>query len=203
MEPFTAINVSSEIDAELILSKDEKVEIELKGAETGQMITEVDDGVLKVRMKTGSYRDATLKVKIHFTDINAIEATGRAAVWSYEDLFIGKMDIKLYNGGAVRLGMYCDTLTANISQGSILTLRGEGVVADIKVNTNGTFNGYEFTCADVNVTASSTGKAKVSATNSLVANASTGGFIGYVGNPGTVDRKASLKGEILQTELDE
>ena len=46
-------------------------------------------------------------------------------------------------------------------------------------------------------------KAKVSATNLLVANASTGGFIGYVGNPKTVDRKVSLKGEILQTELDE
>ena len=203
MKPFHAINISSEIDAELVLSKEEKVEIALQGAETGQMITEVEDGVLKVRMRTGSYKDATLKVKIHFADINAIEATGRASVWSYEDIYTEKMDMKLYNGGAVRLGMYCDTLTVNISQGSVLTLRGKGGTADIKVNTNGTFNGYEFPCTDVNVTASSTGKAKVSATGSLVANASTGGFIGYVGDPKAVDRKVSLKGEILQTELED
>jgi len=203
VESFHAINVSSGIDAELILSKEQKVEIELQGAETGQMITEVVDGILKIRMKTGSYKDASLKLKIYFDELDAIEATGRAAVWSFEDIFTDRMDIRLYNGGAVRLGMYCDTLTVNISQGSILTLKGEGIASDIKVNTNGTFNGYEFACEDVNVSASSTGKAKVSASNSLVATASTGGFVGYVGNPKKVDRKVSLKGEILQTELEE
>ena len=203
MDPFHAINVASEIEAELILSPEESVILDLKGVETGQMITEVEDGVLKIRMKTGSYKDASLKVQINFKDLSAIEATGRASVWSYEDLFTGNMVIKLFNGGAVRLGLHCDTLNVNISQGSILTLKGEAVMANLKVNTNATFNGYEFNCKDVEVNATSTGKAKISVSNSLKAAASTGGFVGYVGNPGKVDRKANTKGEILETELEE
>lgn len=203
MDPFRAINVASEIEAELILSKEESVQLDLKGAETGQMITEVEDGVLKIRMKTGSYKEASLKVQIHFRDLNAIEATGRASVWSYEDLFTDNMVIELFNGGAVRLGLYCDTLSVNISQGSILTLKGEAAMANLKVNTNATFNGYEFKCEDVEVSATSTGKAKISVSNSLKAVASTGGFVGYAGNPRKVDRKVSLKGEILETVLEE
>lgn len=200
---FHSIQVASGIDAELVLSAEESVEFELKGAESGQLITEVEEGVLKVRMKTGNYRDADLKVKLHFKELKSIEATGRASIWSYEDLYPGDIGIRLFNGGAVRLELYCDTLTVNISQGSILTLVGEAVRAGIKVNTNATFNGYEFRCEDVEVAASGTGKAKVSVSNTLKASATTGGFVGYVGNPRRVDRKASLKGEILETELEE
>lgn len=203
LDPFHSIHVASEIDAELVLSKEESIEIEMEGAETGKMITEVEDGILNVRMKTGSYKDATFKVKIHFKDIYAIEATGRAAVWSQEDLYTGNLEIKLFNGGATRLRLYCDTLDVNLSQGSILTLKGEGTLANLKVNTNATFNGYEFDCKDVFVNATSTGKAKVSVSNSLNAIASTGGFVGYVGNPKKVDRKVSLKGEIVETTLEE
>ena len=203
MKPFHAINVASEIDAELVLSKEESVEIELTGAESGQMITEVEDGILKIRMKTGTYKGASLKVKINFRELSGIEATGRAAVWSQEDLYTENLEIKLFNGGATRLTLYCDDLSVNLSQGSILTLRGEGEEANIKVNTNATFNGYEFNCEDVVVTATSTGKAKVSVSNFLNATASTGGFVGYVGDPRKVERRASLKGEIIETVLEE
>ena len=203
VDAFHSISIASEIDAELVLSKEESIELELQGAESGQLITEVEDGVLKIRMKTGSYRDAILKVKINFKDIKSIEATGRAAVWSYEDLYTDNLEIKLFNGGATRLTLYCDTLTVNVSQGSILSLKGEGLKASIKVNTNATFNGYEFECQDVDVNATSTGKAKISVSNSLNATASTGGFVGYVGNPKRVERKASMKGEILKTEIEE
>jgi len=203
MGPFHAINVASEIDAELVLSKEESVEIELTGAESGQMITEVEDGILKIRMKTGIYKGASLKVKINFKELSDIEATGLAAVWSQEDLYTDNLDIKLFNGGATRLTLYCDNLNVNLSQGSILTLRGEGKEANIKVNTNATFNGYEFNCEDVVVTATSTGKAKVSVSNFINANASTGGFVGYVGDPRKVERRTSLKGEIIETVLEE
>ena len=201
--PFHSINVASGIDAELVLSKEESIEIELKGAESGQMITEVEDGILSVRMRTGSYKNATLKVRIHFKELKGIEATGRAEVWSQEDLYEDNLDIKLFNGGATRLTLYCDNLSVNLSQGSILTLRGEGKEADLKVNTNATYNGYEFKCENVIVNATSTGKAKVSVSNTLTASASTGGFVGFVGNPKRVERNVSLRGEITETFLDE
>lgn len=202
LPPFHSLHVTSEIDAELILSEKEGIELEIENANPLSLVSEVEKGVLAVKMKTGSYKDAVLKVKIHFKDLREIESTARASVWSEEDIYLDRLSIKLYNGGATRLRLYCDDVDINISQGSILLLKGEGKFQKVKVNTNATYSGYEFTTEKAVVSSSSYGKAKVSVSNYLEAKATVGGFIGFVGNPARVERNTSLGGEILETTLD-
>ena len=197
LPPF---HISSEIDAELILSEKEGIDLEFENANPLSLVSEVKKGVLTVKMKTGSYKDAVLKVKIHFKDLKEIESTGRASVWSEEDIYLDELTVRLYNGGATRLRLHCDDVVINISQGSILTLKGK--FQKVKVNTNATYSGYEFKSEKAIVNSSSYGKAKVSVSNYLEAKASSGGFIGFVGNPARVERKTSLGGEVLETTLD-
>ncbi len=200
---FHSLNISSEIDAELVLSEKEGIDLEIENANPLSLISEVEKGVLTVKMKTGSYKDAVLKVKIHFKDLKEIESTGRASVWSEEDIYLDELTVRLYNGGATRLRLFCDDVVINISQGSILTLKGEGKMQNVKVNTNATYSGYEFKSEKAVVSSSSYGKAKVSASKYLEAKASSGGFIGFVGNPARVERKTSLGGEVLETTLED
>ena len=199
---FHSLNISSEIDAELILSEKEGIDLELENANPLNLISEVKNGVLTVKMKTGNYKKAVLKVKIYFKDLKEIESTARASVWSEEEIYLDKLAIRLFNGGATRLRLNCDYLDINISQGSILTLKGEGEFQKVKVNTNATYSGYEFKSEKAFVNSSSYGKAKVHVSNRLDAKASAGGFIGFVGNPARVERNTSLGGEILETTLD-
>jgi hypothetical protein len=203
--PFHSIVVSSEIVAELVLSKQEAVETDFKNASGDDLMVEVVDSVLKIRMKTGSYKDALLKVKIYYTgDLRMLEANGRAQIWSEEDLYFeGSLDAKLFNGGEMRFRLQCDSLNANLSQGSIISLTGEARAQQVKVTTGATFSGYEFRTERAHVTASGGGKAKVSASVYLNANASSKGFIGYVGEPAKVDQKTSLMGEVMKTVLEE
>ena len=200
---FHSLNISSEIDAELILSEKEGIHLEIENANPLSLVSEVKKGVLTVKMKTGSYKDAVLKVKIHFKDLKEIESTGRASVWSQEEIYLDELSVRLFNGGATRLRLFCDDLDINISQGSILTLKGEGKMQKVKVNTNATYSGYEFKSEKAVVNSSSYGKAKVHVSNYLEALASSGGFIGFVGNPARVERKTSLGGEVLETTLDD
>jgi len=200
---FHSLNISSEIDAELVLSEKEGIHLEIENANPLSLVSEVEKGVLTVKMKTGSYKDAVLKVKIHFKDLKEIESTGRASVWSQEDIYLDKLSVRLFNGGATRLRLFCDYLDINISQGSILTLKGEGEFQKVKVNTNATYSGYEFKTEKAYVNSGSYGKAKVNVSNFLEAKASSGGFIGFVGNPARVERKTSLGGEVLETTLDD
>lgn len=200
---FHSLNISSEIEAELILSEKEGIDLEIENANPLSLISEVKKGVLNVKMKTGSYKKAVLKVKIYFKDLKEIESTARASVWSEEDIYLDKLSIKLFNGGATRLRLYCDDLDINISQGSILTLKGEGKFQKVKVNTKATYSGYEYKSEKAVVNSSSYGKAKVHVSKYLEAKASSGGFIGFVGNPARVERKTSLGGEVLETTLDD
>jgi len=200
---FHSLNISSEIDAELILSEKEGIDLEIENANPLSLVSEVEKGVLTVKMKTGSYKDAVLKVKIHFKDLKEIESTGRASVWSEEEIYLDELSVRLYNGGATRLRLFCDDVDINISQGSILTLKGEGKFQKVKVNTNATYSGYEFKSEKAIVNSTSYGKAKVHVSNYLEAKASSGGFIGFVGNPARVERKTSLGGEVIETTLDD
>ena len=204
-ESFHSVIVSCEIVAELVLSNNESVEVDFEHADIDDLIVEVVDSVLKIRMKTGKYKDASLKVRIHYTrDLRMLEANGRAQIWSEEDLYFDKdLTAKLFNGGEMRFRLFCDSLSATLSQGAILYLKGKARALEVKTTTNATFSGYEFETEVANVTASSTGKAKVSVSGYLNANASTKGFIGYVGDPGKIDEKTSMMGEILKTFLED
>lgn len=205
MKAFHSIVVSSEIIAELVLSKEEAIEPAFKIASNDDLIAEVVDSVLRLRMKTGRYEDGDLKVRIHYTrDPKMLEANDRAQIWSEEDLYLdGDLTVKLYNGGEMRFRLFCDSLNATLSQGSVIYLTGKTRALQVKVSTNATFSGYEFESQYAFATASSTGKAKLSVSKSLDANASTKGFIGYVGDPPRVKEKTSLGGEILETTLEE
>ncbi len=202
---FHSVIVSSEIVAELVLSDREAIAPEFENASEKDLIFEVVDSVLKIRMKTGSYRDASLKAKIYYTgDLRWLEAEGRAQIWSEEDLYFdGALDIRLFNGGEMRFRLFCDSLNATLSQGSVLYLTGKARSQQVRVSTGATFSGYEFETQSTHVSASGAGKAKISVSGFLDANASTKGFIGYVGEPAKVVEKTSLMGEILKTILDE
>ncbi len=204
LDPFHSIVVSSEIEAELVLSKQEAIETEFKNASVEDLIVEVVNSVLKIRMRTGTYKDAILKVRVHYTkDLKHLEADGRAQIWSEEDLYFeGDLDVRLSNGGEMRFTLYCDSLSAVLSQGSVIYLTGKARALDLKVTTGATFSGYEFETRIARAVASGAGKAKISVSEYLDAKASFKGFIGYVGDPEKTDEKTSLKGEILKTVLE-
>jgi hypothetical protein len=204
LDPFHSVLVSSEIMAELVLSEKEALETDFENASRDDLIAEVVDSVLNIRMKTGKYKGSALRVRIYFSqDLKMLEAKGRAQIWSEEDLcFDGGLSLKLYNGGEMRFRLTCDSLSASLSQGSVVYLKGEARALQVKATTGATFSGYEFETKTARVVASGGAKAKISASDYLNADASSKGFIGYVGEPGKVDVNTSLMGEVLKTVLE-
>jgi len=99
IEAFNRIKVSSEIDAELVLSTSPSIEIDFNAVDPEQLLVEVEDKELSLRMKTGSYEKGSLKVKIFFTDLIKIESNGRARIWSYEELIVPDIEMNLTTEG--------------------------------------------------------------------------------------------------------
>ena len=203
LEPFNKLRVTSEIDAQLVLSEEPSLEIDFTGVDPALLEAEVVDQTLSLRIKTGKYERGSLKVRIFFTDLVKIESSGRASIWSNEELFSPEMELNLDNGGSIRLNLVTDHLTSELIQGSILMLKGRAKQLDLEVSTAATFSAFEFQVEEADVLANSTGKAKVSVSRYLKAKAVSGGYISYLGKPEKLDAKASLKGEIVQGFLDE
>lgn len=205
LDPFHSIVISSEIIVELVLSKKESIEPNFVGTDNNNLIAEVVDSVLKLRMKTGKYKDADLKLKIYYTrDLKRMEASSRAHIWSGEDLYFDNdLTVRLNSGGEMRITLVCDSLSVRVSKGSVISIKGEARALRVKASTSATFSGYQFETKTAHASARETGKVKVSVSEYLNANATSKGFIGYVGEPKKVDEKTSLGGEILKTFIDE
>jgi len=143
LDPFNKIRVASEIDAELVLTTKPSLEINFNGIDPEQLIAEVKDQELSLRMKTGTYAKGSLKVRILFTDLIQIESTGRANIWSYEELIVPEVSINLSNGGSIRFKLLTDRLRSELIQGSILMLKGKAKSLDLTVSSGATFSAFE------------------------------------------------------------
>jgi len=199
LSQFHKIEISSNIDVELVLDKNCGIEWSLKNIEPEKIISEVKDQTLWIRTKPGVYRDAEIKAKVYFTKLDAIHSKSRASVWSQEDLYVETIDFTINNGGECRLKVFADTLSASVTEGSIIYLRGETKYLDVKAGTGGTFSGYELEADEAVVLANSGGKAKIAVKQYLKATAISKGFIGFIGEPTKVEQETSLGGEILKT----
>jgi hypothetical protein len=196
---FNKIDASDGIDVELILDKSCAVEWDLKNIEPDKAVAEIKDKTLKLSIKGGKSKDAVIKAKVYYNELFSLTVTSRAVVSSEEELYLGKIDFLLGNGGEARLIVHADTLNATLAEGSVITLEGETDILDVKVGTGATFSGYNFESRQATVFSSSKGKAKIAVSENLYAKATTYGFIGFIGEPEFLVKEATLGGEVNQT----
>lgn len=196
---FNKIDVSDGIDVELILDKSCAVEWDLKNILPDKVVAEIKDKTLKLSTKGGKPKDAVIKAKIYYNELFSLTVTGRAVVWSEEELYLEKINFLLGNGGEARLIVHADTLNATLAEGSVITLEGEATILDVKVGTGATFSGYNLESTQATVLSNSKGKAKIAVSENFYAKATSYGFIGFIGEPEFLVKDATLGGEITQT----
>jgi len=88
------------------------------------------------------------------------------------------------------------SLEAEAKQGGSIVFKGTVEKQNDSVSTAGAYSAYELLSQDAYVVANSGGKAKVSVSRIIDANASSKAFIGYQGKPVSTYIKTNLGGEI-------
>ncbi|MBL7112035.1 MAG: DUF2807 domain-containing protein [Bacteroidales bacterium] len=199
LEKFNKLDVSNGIDVQLIMARENAIEIDIKNLEPDKVTHEISDMTLKVRATKGRNKEAEVLVKLYYTSLNSITTSGRASVWSEEELYVETIHLNIGNGGETRLRINSDSLFASVAEGAILFLKGQTSYLNVKAGTGATFSGYDFQSEQAIVLASSGGKAKIAVSKSLDATANSKGFIGYIGDPEKLNQSTSLGGEIVKT----
>jgi hypothetical protein len=203
VKDFYKLSCIGDIRVELYRSDTLKLDISVKGLPSENLITEVKNGELSIRLKTGSNKDAVVKVKVFCRSLDEILVASGGLVVSPEIISGTSMDFKARSGGKMELDLDLESLEAEVSQGGILVFRGEVKKQEINVGTGATYSGYLLEAEDSYVKANSGGKAKVRANRIIEANSSSAGFIGYIGDPASEFTKTSLGGEIVKYKNNE
>ena len=198
LESFDKLVAFGDIRIRLYKGEDEKIIIEAPSKEYADALeVKNEKGKLNISTIKGVFKDSkNVKISIYYKTLREINAYGSAGI-SIENIFNGdKLIVEASSGGQILAEVKINALEAKVGQGSVITLEGTTETQKVKASSGGTFSAFSLLSKNAYLEALTGGKIKVSANGLLDANASIGGYIGYVGKPAKIKEKTSFKGTI-------
>lgn len=188
LKPFKNVMFEGSASWILIPSIEDKVIIESNSKDVFDYIKIDETSDLLTISTTDKNKNITklfksVTINVYFNSIESISLSGVGTVKTKGQISTSELTATLKGTGNMFLDAVCDDFTGNMFGTGILSINGTSDKSVVKVEGVGTFDAYEFICADMNITVSGVGGAKVFANNVLTATLNGIGSIRFKGNP--------------------
>ena len=214
-EDFTKVKVSTGI--ELIIDQGNEVSLTVEADENLHdiIITEVEDGKLKIYTEKNIWRSASKKVYLTVNTIEELKASSGSNLTTSNVLKATDLNVSSSSGAQVAIEVTAVNFTsstssgasANIdvnatsvvsssSSGSNMKIKGETTIHTTNSSSGSSINAYKLVSQNVTAKVSSGASISVHASSTIDGKASSGGSISFDGNPETITKKTSSGGSI-------
>jgi hypothetical protein len=177
---FNALTISGAYEVEIVVQKEQSLEIEGDDNLLPLITTEVKGGVLDVGNSKSFSTKNRLHLRISVPSFDAISSSGAS------DIVIS--------------GVKSDEFSIDISGAGSLQVSGETKSLELKQSGAGEVDAKDLHAAKVNVDSSGAASAEVYASEELRASVSGAGNVNYYGDPKTVNKDVSGAGSITKRE---
>lgn len=195
---FEALGVSGSFDVFLVKGQEGKVIVNVEQNLEPYLVTEVQNGTLKVRWKKGSNVRTTksTKVTVHFEDLSGVALAGSGDIISKDRISTDDLDIAVAGSGDIRLEIEAMESKAAISGSGDIELSGSSKSFEAAVAGSGDIEAYDLKSEKAELKISGSGTIHANVANELYARISGSGNIKYKGNPRIEDVKVSGSGNV-------
>lgn len=162
LDDFHVVKIFGNVDAEL--KKGDKPSIKLIAwgpeADISKVSTTVKGGELKVEyMGTGERKE--VRAVITYTDLDELVADAGGNI-AKTDLIESKfLKIHISKGSMAHINLQATNLTASVTNGAEVYLKGKAEMADVKVNNGSKLHAFKLACTEMIVAGSAGAKAEV------------------------------------------
>jgi hypothetical protein len=201
---FNAVEVGGPFDVRLTQGPTESVKVEAPDDVMSHIITEVDNGVLKVYSKHedgfhwgdlfGHHRKILVYVTIK--DVNAVTVSGSGDVTFKEGLHADKMNLRVSGSGDVDGVLEVKELQTQVSGSGDVKLSGHAGTSSVRISGSGDYSAHGLITQNTDIHVSGSGDASIYASNKVDASVSGSGDIRYSGSPKSVYKSKSGSGDI-------
>jgi len=160
------------------------------------IITEVNDGILKIKSRRNIRRAESKDVFVKAGDIESIEVSSAADFIGENLLVSDDLDIEVSSAGDLDLEVEADEIIIEVSSSGSAKLKGKTRRLIAEVSSAGNLSAYELIAEEGNIEASSAGDARVHVTKKLRAEASSAGSVKYEGDPEERNTERSSAGSV-------
>lgn len=202
LPPFTAVDISSGIDAVVTVGSAQTVRAESPHQQQlDELIVEVRDGRLSAKtdwnlLDLFFFEGRQIRLHVTVPDLERAEASSGADV-EVTGLAADAVTLRASSGADLHaVSVAGKRFDIEASSGADLNVEGSCETAEIGASSGSTVEAEGLTCAEVEVDVSSGADATVFASASVTAEASSGGNIRIHGNPTQHEEDASSGGDI-------
>ena len=214
-ENFTKVRVSTGI--ELIIDQGSEVSLTVEADENLHeiIITEVEDGKLKIYTEKNIWKSASKKVYLTVNTLEELKASSGSSIKTSNELnatnlIVGSssgasvnLEIKAVNlnsktssGASANLDVNATNVVSDSSSGSTMKIKGETSTHETNASSGSSINAYRLVSKNVTAKVSSGASISVYASENINGRASSGGSISFEGDPKTVTKNTSSGGSI-------
>lgn len=199
-ESFNGIDVSSGIDLYIRMGETEQVKIVADDDFIDKIITEVEDGVLKIYVKQNNWfnwsGNEKRKAYVTIKELKKVHASAGSDVKSENTLKGDDLEVSASSGSDLTLELLFKTLKVDTSSGSDANLSGKVKYLTASSSSGSDLDARNLESVICKVSVSSGSDATVNVSEELEASASSGGDIDYYGNPSVKNIDESSGGDV-------
>ncbi|MGC9373544.1 MAG: head GIN domain-containing protein [Bacteroidales bacterium] len=198
IESFDKISVFGNI--QVFLSKGEvgTVKINSKEVHPSEVITEIQDKLLKIKMKSNLFDDITVKVYLNYDELREISSNASAEIIVKDRIKADKIIATATSGGRIKLQADLNAVEFKVYQGGHIDITGKSKLQESYVNTGGILSAADFKCDEVYIKMNTGGKADVFVQQKIDAKVNTGASLSVYGKAKQEVLKTSLGGKIIR-----
>ncbi len=166
---FTGVDVGGVLNVFLTQAPDYSVELETKGIDPLDVITEVEDGDLKIYYDGSFPKGANIIAKVTAPYFEKLKASGIASVKSTGMLEYEIFKLDVTGASKIDLEISTETMSSKIGGASNVYLKGKATVHEIDISGASLLKAEDVDSEVVNVEAGGASKAEVKANSKLTA----------------------------------
>ncbi|MEO9570556.1 MAG: head GIN domain-containing protein [Polaribacter sp.] len=193
---FSGIKVSTGIDLYVTQGAKNKIIVEADENLHDIIMTEVEDGILKVYSEKSIWRAKARKVHVTIKNLNSIKATSGSDVYGKGIIKTDEISIAATSGADIKITVDATSVETSSTSGSDIRVSGISTNHASSATSGASIDAYDLESKNVIAKATSGADINVFASEKLEAKATSGGDIDFKGNPKSVNKKSSSGGSI-------
>lgn len=197
---FTTIELRGGYDVFLYQGNTENVEIETDENILEEIEVTVENHVLVIKTKKNILSSTKTEVHIQLKDIEEIDIAGAVNLGGKGTIKSKEMVMDVSGAAEINMDLIAKEVQLNVAGGSKTELTGEIKKLNISISGAGELNTEKLENKECSIVISGAGSAKVNCTQKLEINITGAGYIGYTGNPESVNKNITGAGKVENLE---
>lgn len=195
-ENFSGIKVSQGIEVQLTQDAEVSFSAEMDDNLHELLITEVEDGVLKIYFEKNVGKRKASTVYLSMPKISSIKTSSGSEVNATNTLKVNDLNVDSSSGSEIDLRVEANSIEAESSSGSEIDIKGSCINFTADSSSGSEIDADELQAETVVAEASSGSDINVFASESITAKASSGASVDCDGNPKEKSIKKSSGGDV-------